>query len=78
MSTWAYSAINAQGIEFKGEIEAPDVNAAREQLRNRGLMPSALRQVGATASDGESAAAGARARRSSPSRSRSSPASSRR
>jgi type II secretory pathway component PulF len=46
MSTWAYSAINAQGLESEGEIEAPDVNSAREQLRNRGLMPSALRQIG--------------------------------
>jgi type IV pilus assembly protein PilC len=46
MSTWAYSAINAQGLELKGEIEASDVVSAREQLRNRGLMPSALQQIG--------------------------------
>jgi type IV pilus assembly protein PilC len=46
MSTWAYSAINAQGLELKGEIEASDVTSAREQLRNRGLMPSALQEIG--------------------------------
>ena len=46
MSTWAYSAINAQGLELKGEIEASDVSSAREQLRNRGLMPSSLEQIG--------------------------------
>jgi type IV pilus assembly protein PilC len=46
MSTWVYSAINAQGLELEGEIEASDVRSAREQLRNRGLMPSALEEVG--------------------------------
>jgi type IV pilus assembly protein PilC len=54
MSTWAYSAINAQGLELKGEIEAADVGSAREQLRNRGLMPSALEQVGGGSDVGSS------------------------
>ena len=45
MATYAYSAINAQGLELKGEIEASDAAAAREQLRNRGLLPSALEEV---------------------------------
>src|SRR3954471_6536623 len=68
MSTWAYNAINAQGLESQGEIEAPDVNSAREQLRSRGLMPSALRQMGgsaATAGD-ESASAGRFAKKIKP------------
>jgi type IV pilus assembly protein PilC len=52
MSTWAYSAINAQGLELKGEIEAADATAAREQLRNRGLMPSAIEKVGGAADAG--------------------------
>ncbi len=60
MSTWAYSAINAQGLESAGEIEAPDVNSAREQLRNRGLMPSALRQIGGAASTAEESASAGR------------------
>ena len=47
MATYAYSAINAQGLELKGEIEASDATAAREQLRNRGLLPAGLEEVGA-------------------------------
>src|SRR5919108_2306807 len=46
MSTWAYSASNAQGLELEGEIEASDVRSAREQLRGRGLMASTLREIG--------------------------------
>ncbi|MFN2471575.1 MAG: type II secretion system F family protein [Gaiellaceae bacterium] len=46
MATYAYNAINAQGIELKGEIEASDAMSAREQLRNRGLLPSALEELG--------------------------------
>ena len=33
MAAFAYSAINAQGLELTGEIHAPDPAAAREQLR---------------------------------------------
>ncbi len=46
MTTWAYEAINAQGLELRGEIEASDASSAREQLRSRGLLPSNLKQVG--------------------------------
>jgi type IV pilus assembly protein PilC len=67
MSTWAYSAINAQGIESRGEIEAPDATSAREQLRSRGLMASALQQTGASATTTEkSASAGAFAKKIKP------------
>ncbi len=67
MSTWAYSAINAQGIESKGEIEAPDVTAAREQLRTRGLMASSLQQTGGAAvTTTKSASAGAFAKKIKP------------
>ena len=52
MATYAYSAINAQGLELKGEIEASDASAAREQLRNRGLLPSGLEEVGAAGDAG--------------------------
>ena len=38
MAAYAYSAINAEGIELKGEVHAPDLEAAREQLRIRGLL----------------------------------------
>ena len=38
MASFAYSAINAQGAELTGEIIAPDLAGAREQLRLKGLL----------------------------------------
>src|ERR687893_1406566 len=38
MASFAYTAINAEGLELNGEISAPDRNAAREALRVRGLL----------------------------------------
>jgi type IV pilus assembly protein PilC len=52
MAAFNYSAINAQGLELKGELHAPDLAAAREQLRARGLLPQRLTEA-------KSAAAGA-------------------
>ena len=46
MASYAYSAINAQGVELAGEISAPDVAGAREQLRLKGLLAESLREVG--------------------------------
>src|SRR3954447_3356781 len=66
MSTWAYSAINAQGIELQGEIEAPDATAAREQLRARGLMASALSRTGESVTTEKSASSGAFAKKIKP------------
>src|SRR6266567_2753467 len=51
MAPFAYSAINAQGVELTGEIHAPNPGAAREQLRARGLLAQRLDEVAAT-SDG--------------------------
>jgi type IV pilus assembly protein PilC len=45
MAAFAYSAINAQGAVLSGEIQAPDVGSAREQLRLRGLLPERLDQL---------------------------------
>jgi type IV pilus assembly protein PilC len=45
VATFAYSAINAQGLEFKGEVTANDPSAAREQLRKQGLLPANLEEV---------------------------------
>jgi type IV pilus assembly protein PilC len=42
MAAYTYSAINAQGIELNGSIHAPDRDAAREQLRVRGLLAQNL------------------------------------
>ena len=52
MAAFAYSAINAQGLELKGEIHAPDFAAAREQLRIRGLLAKKLDELPASGDDG--------------------------
>ena len=38
MASFGYTAINAEGVELTGEINAPDFGAAREALRIRGLL----------------------------------------
>jgi type IV pilus assembly protein PilC len=48
MAAFAYSAINAQGFEHAGEIHAPDLGAAREQLRLRGLLAEHLTELPAS------------------------------
>jgi type IV pilus assembly protein PilC len=49
MAAFAYNAINAQGLEHKGVIHAPDLSNAREQLQARGLLPQSLaEQAGAS------------------------------
>ena len=52
MGAFAYSAINSLGVESTGQVTAPDLGAAREQLRQRGLRPIALSEVGAASSGG--------------------------
>src|ERR1043165_903589 len=44
MAAYAYSAINAEGLELTGEVHAPDFSSAREQLRVRGLLPEPLEE----------------------------------
>ncbi|HUF01281.1 MAG TPA: type II secretion system F family protein, partial [Gaiellaceae bacterium] len=46
MAAYAYSAINAHGVESTGELTASDVATAREQLRQRGLRPVSLSELG--------------------------------
>ena len=49
MASYAYSAINAQGNVLTGEIVAPDLAGAREQLRLKGLLAESLKEIsGAT------------------------------
>src|SRR4051794_18265004 len=48
MAAFAYSAINAHGLEMAGEVHAPTVDAAREQLRVRGLLADHLEELPAT------------------------------
>jgi type IV pilus assembly protein PilC len=52
MAAYAYSAINADGFELDGEIHAPDTDAAREQLRVRGLLAQHLEELPASGEDG--------------------------
>jgi type IV pilus assembly protein PilC len=48
VAAFTYSAINASGLELKGELHAPDLNGAREQLRLRGLLASHLEELPAS------------------------------
>jgi type IV pilus assembly protein PilC len=54
MAAFAYSAINAQGVELSGEIQAADLESAREQLRGRGLLAQVLEPVSDGVSGGRS------------------------
>lgn len=45
MAAFAYSAINAQGVVSAGELQAADLEQAREQLRQRGLLAERLDRV---------------------------------
>ncbi|MEI7760701.1 MAG: type II secretion system F family protein [Thermoleophilia bacterium] len=42
MPHFAYNAINAQGIELSGEIQAADMSAARDALRGNGLLAEVI------------------------------------
>jgi type IV pilus assembly protein PilC len=44
MATFIFDAINAQGLAQSGELHAPDLGAAREQLRSRGLLAQSIRE----------------------------------
>ena len=52
MAAFAYTAINAHGLEFDGEVHAPDLAGAREQLRLRGLLAQDLRERPASGQEG--------------------------
>jgi type IV pilus assembly protein PilC len=55
MASFAYNAINARGLEFDGTISAPDVAAAIDQLRARGLLAQRLNEVKETGASSASA-----------------------
>jgi type IV pilus assembly protein PilC len=48
MAAYTYSAINSSGVELTGNIHAPDRDAAREQLRVRGLLAQNLTELPAS------------------------------
>src|SRR5438270_12612015 len=49
MASYAYTAINVEGHELRGEVQAPTAAAAREQLRVQGLLAERLHEVSAAA-----------------------------
>ena len=51
MPGYSYAAISIDGGEALGEIHAPDLDSAREQLRIRGLMAERLRELPASGND---------------------------
>lgn len=52
MAAFAYTAINAEGLELLGEVHAPTLDSAREQLRVRGLLADRLEELPASGEDG--------------------------
>ena len=52
MAAYSYSAINSDGLELSGELHAPDLSGAREQLRIRGLLPDFLQEKPASGEEG--------------------------
>jgi type IV pilus assembly protein PilC len=52
MPSFAYSAINAQGISSTGEIQATDVASARDALRGNGLLAQWIEERGGQAKQG--------------------------
>jgi type IV pilus assembly protein PilC len=52
MAAFSYSAINAQGFLSDGEVHAPSLDAAREQLRIRGLLAEKLQELPSAGEEG--------------------------
>ena len=52
MAAYTYSAINAEGLQLEGEVHAPDLDTAREQLRIRGLLAEFLQEKPASGEEG--------------------------
>ncbi len=53
MPAFSYSAIDAQGSQFAGEIQAADASAAREALRGSGLLAQWIEELKAPAVKGK-------------------------
>jgi type IV pilus assembly protein PilC len=53
MTSYAYTAINARGLEVDGVIAANDLSAAREQLQRRGLLAEKISAIDTSAGLGE-------------------------
>ena len=58
MAAFAYSAINSQGVVSIGELQASDLEQAREQLRQRGLLAERLERIAEAAAAAHSGSFG--------------------
>jgi type IV pilus assembly protein PilC len=58
MASYAYTAINAEGLELRGQVQAPTLSAAREQLRVQGLLAELLEEVSGGGAVTDAAAGG--------------------
>ena len=45
MASYAYTAINADGLETRGQVQAPTLAQAREQLRVQGLLAELIEEL---------------------------------
>ena len=52
MAAYSYNAINAEGLQLDGEVHAPDLEAARKQLRVRGLLAEFIEEQPASGEEG--------------------------
>jgi type IV pilus assembly protein PilC len=52
VAAFTYNAINADGYRADGEIHAPTLEAAREQLRIRGLLAESIEELPSAGEDG--------------------------
>ena len=62
MAAFTYEAINAQGVPMSGELHASTLEAAREQLRGRGLLPERLIEHDSPAEGGKAVFKGVKAK----------------
>jgi type IV pilus assembly protein PilC len=53
MASFAYTAINARGLEVEGVVAANDLTSAREQLQRRGLLADKISELDTGESLGE-------------------------
>jgi len=60
VAAYAYTAINAEGLELRGEVHAPTVEAAREQLRVKGLLAEVFEELPAPGARTAAASSGVR------------------
>jgi type IV pilus assembly protein PilC len=56
VAVYAYSAINAEGLELDGTVTAGDLSGAHEQLRLRGLLAQRIAEVSSRDDNGDAAA----------------------